>query len=71
MMWIILIRYILKQEPEHNFRKVQNPLPASEINFWGLKSTDLISILETEILKFLEKQKSAYHDLSTQIQKRS
>jgi dynein heavy chain len=76
VMWIDLIRYILKQEPEHDFRNGQNPLPVSEINFWGQKSTDLNSILEqikkkkiSEILKFLEKQKSTYHDMFTQIQK--
>ena len=74
VMWIDLIRYILKQEPEHDFRNGQNPLPVSEINFWGQKSTDLNSILEqikkkkiSEILKFLEKQKSTYHDMFTQI----
>ena len=76
VMWIDLIRYILKQEPEHDFRNGGNPLPVSEINFWGQKSTDLNSILEqikkkkiAEILKFLEKQKSTYHDMFTQIQK--
>ena len=76
VMWIDLIRYILKQEPEHDFRNGGNPLPVSEINFWRQKSTDLNSILEqikkkkiAEILKFLEKQKSTYHDMFTQIQK--
>ena len=76
VMWIDLIRYILKQEPEHDFRNGGNPLPVSEINFWEQKSTDLNSILEqikkkkiAEILKFLEKQKSTYHDMFTQIQK--
>ena len=76
VMWIDLIRYILKQEPEHEFRNGGNPLPYSEINFWKQKSTDLNSILEqikkkkiAEILKFLEKQKSTYHDMFTQIQK--
>jgi dynein heavy chain len=46
VMWIDLIRYILKQEPEHDFRNGGNPLPVSEISFWKQKSTDLNSILE-------------------------
>ena len=76
VMWIDLIRYILKQEPEHDFRNNGNPLPISEINFWKQKSTDLNSILEqikkkkiADILKFLEKQKSTYHRMFTEIQK--
>ena len=76
VMWIDLIRFILKQEPEHDFRNNGNPLPISEINFWKQKSTDLNSILEqikkkkiADILKFLEKQKSTYHRMFTEIQK--
>ena len=76
VMWIDLIRYILKQEPEHEFRNGGNPLPLSEINFWEHKSTDLRSILEqinqekiSEILKFLEKQKSTYHKMFNEIKK--
>ena len=63
VMWIDLIKYILKQEPEHEFRNNGNPLPPSEIEFWKKKSEALNSILTqidqekiSEILKFLEKQ---------------
>ena len=76
VMWIDLIRYILKQEPEHEFRNNGNPLPSSEIEFWKNKSTALGSILVqiesykiTEILKFLEKQKSTYHKMFNEIKK--
>jgi dynein heavy chain len=76
VMWIDLIRYILKQEPEHEFRNNGNPLPSSEIDFWKNKSTALNSILFqiegkkiTEILKFLEKQKSTYHKMFNEIRK--
>ena len=70
VMWIDLIRYILKQEPEHEFRNGNNPLPSTEVEFWKSKSNSLNSILErikkekfTEILGFLEKQKRAYHKM--------
>lgn len=44
VMWIDLIRYILKQEPEHEFRNGGNPLPLSEIKFWRNKAKALNSI---------------------------
>ena len=76
VMWIDLIKYILKQEPEHEFRNGNNPLPSTEVDFWKTKSNSLNSILEqikkekiTEILGFLEKQKSAYHKMFNEIKK--
>jgi dynein heavy chain len=76
VMWIDLIKYILKQEPEHEFRNNGNPLPPSEIEFWKKKSEALNSILTqidqekiSEILKFLEKQKSTYHKMFNEIKK--
>jgi len=67
-MWIELINHILKQEPENDFKKLNNPNPVTEIEFWQRKSENLNSILEQikgepilEILKFLEKQKSSYY----------
>ena len=70
-MWIDFIRCILKQAPQDDFKIEQSPLPVSKINFWRQKLKDLNSILEkkSEILKFLEKQKSTYHDMFTPIQK--
>ena len=51
-------------------------MPSSEIEFWKNKSTALGSILVqiesnkiTEILKFLEKQKSTYHKMFNEIKK--
>ena len=74
VMWIDLIKYILKQEPEHEFRNNGNPLPSTEIDFWRNKSTTLKSIMDQiekekirEILEFLIKQKSAYHNMFTDI----
>ena len=76
VMWIDLIKYILKQEPEHEFRNGGNPLPPTEIEFWKKKSEALASILNqikqekiSEILKFLEKQKSTYHKMFNEIKK--
>jgi dynein heavy chain len=45
IMWIELIKHILKQEPEYEFRNGQNPRPFTEIKFWNNKSESLKLIL--------------------------
>lgn len=76
VMWIELVKHILKQEPEYDFRNGANPDPMTEILFWEKKSMNLESILQQiqgeqvlEILKFLEKQKSSYHKFFNDIKK--
>lgn len=76
VMWIELIKHILKQEPEYDFRNSKNPNPVTEIEFWKKKSDNLESIIKQiqseqilEILKFLEKQKSSYYKFFNDIKK--
>ena len=76
VMWIELIKHILKQEPEYDFRNGANPNPVTEIDFWNRKAHNLTSILNQiqgesiiEILKFLEKQKSSYYKFFNDIKK--
>jgi len=76
VMWIELIKHILKQEPEYDFRNSKNPNPVTEIDFWKKKSENLESIIKQiqgepilEILKFLEKQKSSYYKFFNDIKK--
>ena len=76
VMWIELIKNVLKQEPEFEFRNNADPDPQSEISFWERKSNNLESIIHQingeqilEILKFLEKQKSNYYRFFNEIKK--
>ncbi|MCQ2815633.1 MAG: AAA family ATPase [archaeon] len=76
LMWVDLIRNIVKKEPEHAFRNGENPLPSTEIKFWQNRDQTLQSILNqigsegiNGVLEYLQKQKSTYFEMFNEIKR--